>query len=200
MKKIYECKLILLGDSGVGKTTLLNKILYGNINIKNTLSTIGVSFDIKLYEKIDKTIKLKVWDTAGQERFYAITKNYYRNVDIALFFFSIDNIESFNNLTKWINGFNKSCPYSIMYIIGNKSDLVKNRKITFDKAFSFAKDNNAIYLETSYNDKRSHNNLLDNILDKYIEKINQESDLLKTPPESERHSFIFRNKKSNCCY
>ena len=138
-------KMLLLGDSNVGKSTFLSKYIKGTIPQTREL-TIGVDYAMKKI-KIDKQIyKLNVWDTAGQESFRAITKSYYRGSHCAIVFFDISNRTTFENISMWINTYVQYGQPHIL-IIGTKKD--KLRKVQKQEAIDFAKQNNATYLETS---------------------------------------------------
>ena len=134
-------KIITLGDSGVGKTSIIRQYA-NNIFDESILSTVGVGFAFKEVElKNKKRIKLKLIDTAGQEKFKSLAKSYFKNVDGVLFVYSFDIHESFENIKEWINLFNTShngrsgIP---MILVGNKSDLEeeedkeKNDKYVYD--------------------------------------------------------------------
>ena len=110
-------RIITIGDSGVGKTSIARRYIY-NIFDQNTMSTIGISFCFK-------EIKLKLVDTAGQERFRSIVKAYYKNADGVLFVFDLHQLESFENIESWIKLFEENSNRKGIprYLIGNKSDL-----------------------------------------------------------------------------
>ena len=93
---INQCKIILLGDSGVGKSSLMTTFL--EQKDKYNSSTIGVDFGSKTISYYEKKIKLLIWDTAGQEMYLSITRNYFRNVDVAILVYSIDSMDSFTKI------------------------------------------------------------------------------------------------------
>ena len=152
-------KIILIGDSSVGKTCLFKKLTAGTYSDKN-ISTIGVdrkSFTLKVKinengEEIEKTFQIHLWDTAGQERFRSITKVYFKESQGLLLMYDITNKESFDNLDKWINGVkdslgeddydkkNNDIKY-IIILLGNKLDLAVNdeRKVTTEEAIELCK-------------------------------------------------------------
>ena len=101
-------KVITIGDSSVGKTSIIRRYIY-NVFDDNTMSTIGLTFcfkEVKL--KNGKKVQLKLVDTAGQEKYNALTKSYFKNVDGVLFIFDFNNLESFQNIEKWINLFEEN--------------------------------------------------------------------------------------------
>ena len=120
-------KIITIGDSGVGKTSIVRRYVY-NVFDESTMSTIGLSFCFKeITLKNGKKIQLKLLDTAGQEKYNALTKSYFKNAEGVLFVFDFNQLESFENIGHWVklfeeNNNGKGIP---KYLIGNKSDLEK---------------------------------------------------------------------------
>lgn len=142
-------KIIFVGDSGVGKSSLLsvyvNKIF--DINIK---STIGVEFATKTINMDNYNIKLQIWDTAGQERYRAITSAYYRGALGVFLVFDVTNEISFYNLDRWIEEITNNSSVDIkIVIIGNKSDKTENRKIPTQMAMNYCEKKGYNYFETS---------------------------------------------------
>jgi small GTP-binding protein len=150
-------KIILVGNSGVGKSSILyyyeNKMKY-----YNNILTIGVEkyeTTIKVVNKdnTNSDIKIHIWDTAGQETYNSIVSLYYKHSVGAVLVFDITNSKSFNDLTKWINNItlnNKDIKKEHIILIGNKSDLLEDRKIKYNDAYKFMLKNNlGGYIETS---------------------------------------------------
>ena len=140
-------KIILIGDPGVGKSTLFSRL----VNIpKDDGPTIGIEFGTTLTVVPDGTIiKVNIWDTAGQEFYHSIVKNYYRDIVGAIFVFDISNVDSFENIKKiWLEEFKKKNQHYIKnLLVGNKSDLT--REVDFQEAKTFADDNCMKYVEIS---------------------------------------------------
>ena len=118
--------IIIIGDSKVGKTTLMKRYINGNFS-ENIIPSLGIELYRKIKEINRKKYLIKIWDTCGQERFKTLTQNYYRNADGVMLLFDSNNIESFHNLNIWLNSLKE---YSIknfpLIIIGTKSDLPIN--------------------------------------------------------------------------
>ena len=143
-------KIITIGDSGVGKTSIIRKYLY-NIFEQQTLNTIGLNFSFKEIILKNKTkVKLKILDTAGQEKYNSLTKTYYKNADGVLFVFDISSKKSFESLQNWMELFkenhngNKNIP---VYLIGNKCDLERN--VDQESIDKFIKETGFEYRERS---------------------------------------------------
>ena len=146
--KPLEFNVILVGDSNVGKTSILKKFVEGNISQK-LACTINVEFETKNL-KIDKNLsaKLTIFDTAGQEKYRALTKQYYHKANGIILVFDLSNDNSFSKLDGWVKEINENAGNVEVILVGNKSDL-ENRKINKLKAENYAKEKNLKYIETS---------------------------------------------------
>jgi len=146
------CQILIIGDSEVGKTCLIQR--YANGIFKGDyIMTVGLDFHTKQEMINNLTVSIKLWDTAGQERFKALTPSFFRNAEGVVLAYDVTNSESFDNLKFWINSiktnlFEKNIFIPII-IIGNKIDLEDMRVISKDIANKFAKENNFKYFETS---------------------------------------------------
>jgi len=152
-KEDYKVKLIIVGDSGVGKTNLISRFASDKFQ-SNSKATIGVEFIYKTL-KINKEIfKVEIWDTAGQERYKSITSAYYKGAKGAIIVYDITSETSFNNIENWINEVKSKASNNIqIMIIGNKTDLYKERKISVEKGIEKAKTLNFHLFEASALDK-----------------------------------------------
>ena len=146
-----KVNLIIIGDSTVGKTSIIKQYFEGEIN-GNYLATVGVDHYSKDIELSNKLIRLKIWDTAGQERFKSLTKNFFKNAQGVILVYDVTNKETFNNLKNWISSTkeNVSSDKNLKaIIIGNKIDLVSSREVNKQEAEELAKSFNYSYFETS---------------------------------------------------
>lgn len=152
----YLFKIVLVGDTGVGKSCLLMRFADDGFNDRMT-ATIGVDFRIRSMQVDGKHIKLQIWDSAGQERFRALTASYYRGAHAVAVVFDLSRYNSIDTVSDtWLDEIDKHCGRDVRKIlIGNKSDLVAKRQVTDEHANSVAKTNNMFYVETSA--KTSHN-------------------------------------------
>ncbi|KAJ8601037.1 hypothetical protein CTAYLR_007970 [Chrysophaeum taylorii] len=145
----YLFKLLLIGDSGVGKSCLLLRFA-DDTYTESYISTIGVDFKIRTIELEGKTIKLQIWDTAGQERFRTITSSYYRGAHGIIVVFDVTDTESFNNVKQWLHEIDRyACQNVKKLLVGNKCDLASKRAVPTEQAKEFADSLGIHYLETS---------------------------------------------------
>ncbi len=150
----YIFKIILVGESGVGKSSLLMKYI-DNTFEETTQSTIGVDFKVKTLIIDEKVIKLQIWDTAGQERYHAILGSYFRGAEGIFIVYDIANKESFDKIPYWLDQIHlntddlKRGKRPIQYLIGNKDDKVDDREVAFNIAIKFAAEKNLMVAETS---------------------------------------------------
>ena len=142
--------LMLLGDSKVGKTSLILKLTKNTFD-DITLSTLGKESFIYQVNLHGNDLKMKIWDTAGQERFKSMSLNVIKSVDGLILVYSITSKSSFNNLEYWLNQLKDICDLSkkAMIIIGNKSDLQTSREVTYEEGEQFAKSRGCNFYETS---------------------------------------------------
>ncbi|KAJ1916582.1 Ras- protein Rab-1A [Mycoemilia scoparia] len=145
----YLFKLLLIGDSGVGKSCLLLRFA-DNTYTDSYISTIGVDFKIRTIELDSKMVKLQIWDTAGQERFRTITSSYYRGAHGIIVVYDVTDKESFNNVKSWLQEIDKYAAEGVhKYLVGNKSDLQDKRQVTTEEAKEFADSLGISFIETS---------------------------------------------------
>lgn len=145
----YLFKLLLIGDSGVGKSCLLLRFS-DDTYTNDYISTIGVDFKIKTVELDGKTVKLQIWDTAGQERFRTITSSYYRGAHGIIIVYDVTDHDSFNDVKMWLQEIDRYATAGVLKLmVGNKSDLQDKRMVEYDVAKEFADSLQIPFLETS---------------------------------------------------
>ncbi|PIA15546.1 GTP-binding protein ypt1 [Coemansia reversa NRRL 1564] len=143
----YLFKLLLIGDSGVGKSCLLLRFA-DDTYTESYISTIGVDFKIRTIELDGKTVKLQIWDTAGQERFRTITSSYYRGAHGIIVVYDVTDSETFGNVKQWLQEIDRYASEGVnKLLVGNKSDL--ERSVDFTEANEFAESLSIPFLETS---------------------------------------------------
>ncbi|XP_030604851.1 ras-related protein Rab-11A-like isoform X1 [Archocentrus centrarchus] len=145
----YLFKVVLIGDSGVGKSNLLSRFTRNEFNLESK-STIGVEFATRSIQVEGKTIKAQIWDTAGQERYRAITSAYYRGAVGALLVYDIAKHLTYENAERWLKELQDHADSNIVImLVGNKSDLRHLRAVPTDEAKAFAEKHGLSFLETS---------------------------------------------------
>ena len=142
-------KLVLLGDSGVGKTSIVTQYVSGNLP-ENMNPTIGAAFVTKEVTIDNQQLELLIWDTAGQEVYRGLAPMYYRSALIAIIVFDVTKNESFDSVSYWIRELKTNVEENIIILVcGNKIDLEEKRSIEYQTASSMAQENGALYAETS---------------------------------------------------
>ncbi len=145
----YLFKIIVIGDSCVGKSSILLRFTDNDFT-ESFISTIGIDFKIKTINIDNKIIKLQIWDTAGQERFKTITSSYYRGANGIIIVYDVTNRKSYTNIIKWLGEIEKYTRNdTITLIVGNKCDLESTRVVEYKEAYEFANQFCIPYTETS---------------------------------------------------
>ncbi|KAJ6750916.1 hypothetical protein OIU85_001448 [Salix viminalis] len=145
----YVFKIVLIGDSAVGKSQLLARFARNEFSL-DSKATIGVEFQTKTLVIDHKTVKAQIWDTAGQERYRAVTSAYYRGAVGAMLVYDITKRQSFDHVAKWLEELRDHADNNIVImLIGNKSDLGTLRAVPTEDAKEFAQKENLFFMETS---------------------------------------------------
>lgn len=145
----YLFKIVLIGDSGVGKSNILSRFTRNEFCLESK-STIGVEFATRTLQVEGKTIKAQIWDTAGQERYRAITSAYYRGAVGALLVYDITKKQTFDNVQRWLRELRDHADSNIVVLMaGNKSDLNHLRAVQEDEGQALAEKEGLSFLETS---------------------------------------------------
>ena len=196
-----KIKIMLLGESQIGKTSLIQRYVKNNFNL-SYITTVGIDFQLKQIKMNNKSIKLQIWDTAGQERFKNITKSYFHSSDGFIVGYDITSRLSFTNVSTWLKEINDNAPEEIQKIlIGNKCDL-NEREVTTEEGQKLAEENGMKFFETSAKNDINVNETFESIT----------KDILHVPHQEEGESInnlvIDRNiekkkdeekKKKGCC-
>ena len=161
-------KVILLGDSNVGKSSLINRLI--NNNFCELQVTIGIESHSYIISFNEYLIRMQIWDTAGQEKFNSIVSNYYKGTDVGIFIYSIDNQNSFNDVKDWYRNLKENSNENSIYVLlGNKKDLEdEKRAVTYEQGENFAVENEfMLYREMSCKSKEAEE--IENILEVFDE-------------------------------
>ena len=187
----YLFKLLILGESGVGKTCLLLRYVDDSFTA-NYLTTIGIDFKIKIIKLKNKLIKLQIWDTAGQERFRNIGKMFYKGAHGIILTYDVTDENSFKNIRNWIKQIEENAPTNVCKIlVGNKCDK-PDRKITKSQGQNLAEDYNMSFFETSAKTRQNINEVF-NFLTEEILKTDKE----KTQTKGDKLPKEESSKKEN---
>ena len=203
-------KLVLIGDSGVGKTNILSRYINNEFSLA-TQSTVGVEFGSKIIKKNDKLIKLQIWDTAGQERYKSITSAYYKGSKGAFVVYDISRKPTFENVDKWIGELKTNASEDVLImLVGNKSDLEYKREVQIDEVKKKAEQYKIAFCETSALEGKNIEQAFDSLIDEIAKKVEKEklSEVkvikesipitLDTNKKKEKDNGKNNNKK-NCC-
>ncbi|KAF8528199.1 GTPase [Hysterangium stoloniferum] len=203
----YLFKIVLIGDSGVGKTNLLSRFTRNEFNIESK-STIGVEFATRSINVDGKTVKSQIWDTAGQERYRAITAAYYRGAVGALLVYDVAKHATYVNVTRWLKELRDHADSNIVImLVGNKSDLKHLRAVPTDEAKAFAAENGLSFIETSALDASNVEAAFQNILTEIYRivsstALDQNENAVKPPTQSISVTSDPNNSNQNgkgCC-
>ena len=150
MSYMYLFKYIIIGDTGCGKSCILNQFVEKQFNPDHDI-TIGVDFGTNIITSKDgKKIKIQVWDTAGHERFISITRSYYRGSAVAIIVFDLTRLDTFINIKKWFDEITKTChKKTVIILVGNKCDLTHKRQVSEEIARNLADEYGCLYIEVS---------------------------------------------------
>ena len=199
----YKIKIIVVGDSGVGKTNLINRFASDKFDT-NSKATIGVEFVYKTLKINKEVIKVEVWDTAGQERYRAITSSYYKGAKGAIIVYDITNADSFNNVESWMNEVTKKGKTDMQFLlVGNKKDLINDRKVTEQKGIDKAKELNMNLFEASALEKTNVNEAFNYLVKEIYLNIRKEKNINTNNDEKIGQGGIALNtnkkKRKKCC-
>ena len=199
-KKRREVKVILLGDSGVGKTSIILRYINNRFD-PDSVTSLGSKSNEKIITKGETNYKLIIWDTSGQEVYHSLTNLFIKGSNIVILVYAIDSLASFEGLDYWYKSLIDKIEIDnyVLAVVGSKSDLINEEIVSEEQGRGFAKDKNAYFkLISSKEDPRGINQLFETLLDKLIE----------TCPEydkSKSYNYInpkrAKNKNGNrqCC-
>ena len=203
-------KVVLIGDSGVGKTNILSRYVRDDFSI-DTKATVGVEFGSKIIRINNTNIKIQIWDTAGQERYKSITNAYYKGAKGAFVVYDISRKETFNSVEKWVDELKNNGDEGVcILLIGNKCDLEEQRQISTEEALKKAELYKIAFCETSamqaVNIEKAFNIMVEEILkkvgkkegeNKTVEKIGDSKGItLSANNTSDKEE---KKKKKKCC-
>lgn len=198
MDKPREVKVVLLGDTGVGKSSLVLRFVTNNFKPYSE-STIGASFMSKMITVNSKQIKFQIWDTAGQEKYHSLAPMYYRGAAAAIIVYDITRPNTFNTLKNWVDELRSKGPKDIaIAIAGNKADLESQREVDKGMAMTYAEEIGAMYLETSAKDDLNVHDVFVELSKKLPAPVQADSNILKNGNANMRNTQK-NTQKGGCC-
>ena len=198
-------KLVLIGDSGVGKTNILSRYISNEFSLASQ-PTVGVEFGSKIIKKHDKSIKLQIWDTAGQERYKSITNAYYKGSKGAFVVYDISRKSTFENVDKWIDELKENATEDVhIMLVGNKTDLEDKREVQTEDVKKKAEQYKVAFCETSALKGKNIEEAFDTLVEEITKiAINQKLVEIKTENDSKIVNINTQGEKkteneSKCC-
>jgi small GTP-binding protein len=198
----FLLKIVLIGDSGVGKTNLLSRFTRDSFTI-DSKATIGVEFATRTLTVEDHTVKAQIWDTAGQERYRAITSAYYRGAVGALLLYDVTSSLTFQSLNRWLEELRENAGSDITaMLVGNKCDLQELRAVSTEEGVGFAQTKSLLFIETSARDSTNVHESFRSLITTIVSRLGKGI----VPPERKvtmPHSIKIipapPEKKKTCC-
>ncbi|KAK6944985.1 Small GTPase [Dillenia turbinata] len=191
--KNLQAKLVLLGDMGTGKTSLVLRFVKGQF-FDYQESTIGAAFFTQVLSLNEATIKFDIWDTAGQERYHSLAPMYYRGAAAAVVVYDITSMDSFIRAKKWVGELQRQGnPNLLMVLVANKADLETKRKVENEDGEQYAKENGLYFLETSAKTAQNVNELFYEIAKRLAKSVPSR------PPGMKLHTAQQSGRRTFCC-
>jgi len=197
-------KLLIIGDSGVGKSSLLVRFADNHFS-GNYITTIGVDFKIRTIEIQGERVKLQIWDTAGQERFRTITSTYYRGTHGVIVVYDVTSGESFANVKRWLHEIDQNCDVVNRILVGNKNDDPDRKVVLTEDARRFADQMGIELFETSAKDNINVEEMFRAVTKLVLKSKKDQKERLDDPKEQGRLKLDGRGRpmtkpaKSKCC-
>ena len=198
----FVFRMIILGESGVGKTSILQR--YRDCEFDESLQpTVGVDFSSKLLKRPQGLVKLQIWDSAGQEKYRSLTRTYFRNTIASVLVYDISDMKSFEAIEEWVNELEKyGNSNAVKLLIGNKTDLSHERKVSLNLGLNFAKRNKMIFCETSAKTNDMIGTAFEMIVEAVFKRLDAgEIDLTDASSGVKRNQLVINKQpaKKGCC-
>ena len=203
VREDYKLKVVIVGDSGVGKSNLIKRFTSNEFNA-NSKATVGVEFLSKSYKINDKIFKIEMWDTAGQERYKSITSAYYKGAKGALLVYDTTSGESFENISKWLSEIKeKTNKETKLILIGNKIDLKDSKVVSTELALAKAKEWGMPLMETSAKDATNVKEAFHDLLKEMYFELNKTLQMVENKKLESNNAVQLdvneEKKKKGCC-
>ena len=202
---IPDCKVTLVGDSGVGRSSIIGRYISG-IFIDDSVSSSGSNYSQKIYEKNNKKVRLNIWDTAGQEKFRSLGRNFYKDAFIICIIFDITNKQSFDNVKEiWYPEIQKyGEKYNILSLVGNKCDLYEDEEVEEKDINSFAEEIGGEYFLVSAKNGNGIEEMFKTLAKMYLnpnfkDRVEEARNSRENSVKLDKNSLKNRNKRDLCC-
>ncbi|MCD7447452.1 Golgi membrane exchange factor (Ric1p-Rgp1p) subunit [Datura stramonium] len=191
----YVFKVVLIGDSAVGKSQLLARFSRNEFSL-DSKATIGVEFQTRTLEIDHKTVKAQIWDTAGQERYRAVTSAYYRGAVGAMLVYDITKRQTFDHVARWLEELRGHADKNIVImLVGNKTDLGSLRAVPTEDAKEFAEKENLFFIETSALEATNVDTAFVNVLTEIYRVVSKKSLVANEAESAAGSSALLRGKE-----
>jgi len=200
---ICQCKTVLLGESSVGKSSIVLKFVQEAFH-EFQEPTIGAAFMSKMLSVDNSPVKFEIWDTAGQERYHSLTPMYYRGARAAIVVYDITNINSFLRAQAWVKELQRYARSDVIIILtGNKSDLCEKRAVEYEDGEIYAREKELLFIETSAKSGKNIDKLFVTIAENLLANGANHSDLTSSETnvklKESKTSFFQKSKITQCC-
>ena len=202
---IPDCKVTLVGDSGVGKSSIIGRYISG-IFIGDGVSSSGANYSQKIYEKNNQKVRLNIWDTAGQEKFRSLGRNFYKDAFIICIIFDITNKQTFDNVKEiWYPEIQKyGEKYNILSLVGNKCDLYEDEEVEENDINSFAEKIGGKYFLVSAKNGNGIEEMFKTLAKMYLnpnfkDKLDESRGSRENSVKLDKNTLKNKNKRDICC-
>ena len=198
-KNPVQVKVVLLGESGVGKSSIVLRFVADNFKADGE-ATLGASYMGKILHIGDKSIKFNIWDTAGQERYHSLAKMYYRDANAAILVYDITKKGSFENLKRWHRELIESGPKDLAIVVaGNKEDLVENESVSPDEASAWARSIGAALKKTSAKTSYGVEQVFKELASKFMPEVQEAVPVRRETVTVKKSTNKAEVQKKKCC-
>ena len=205
VERIPDCKVTLIGDSGVGKTSIIGRYISG-IFRGDAYTTSGANYSQKIYKNNNQKVRLNIWDTAGQEKFRSLGRNFYKDAYIICIIYDITNKKSFQNIKEvWYPEIEKHGEkYKILAIVGNKCDLYEDEEVEEKEVNDFSNQIGAKYFLISAKNGEAIEEMFKTLANLYLnpdfkDKVNENNDGRSSSIKLEKNELKKDKKNGGCC-
>lgn len=199
MNQSHLLKFILVGNAGVGKTSIINRLSRNEFD-PDVTTTVGVDYVEHPLSVNGEDFKLIIWDTAGQEKYFSIIKNYFRKSVGVIIVYDIENRSSYEKIPYWLNAVKTEAnPGCVGILVGNKTDKSATREVSREEAEKYAAENDILYIETSALTNENVKEAFEKVTEKICQKIQSGEIVQETNFDKKSEDNKEETKESSCC-